>query len=102
MMNDRSRFFDDPGLRFNRRHFFSRSSLGLGSAALASLLGKPQMAGAADSDPTPANPGLTAGQFDPAAGGVLKAFDLAPRAKRVIYLFMSGGPSQLDLFDYKP
>ena len=33
---------------------------------------------------------------------MLKAFHIAPRAKRVIYLFMSGGPSQLDLFDYKP
>ena len=40
--------------------------------------------------------------IDPASGGVLKAFHVAPKAKRVIYLFMSGGPSQLDLFDYKP
>ena len=34
--------------------------------------------------------------------GVLKTFHFPPRAKRIIYLFMSGGPSQLDLFDYKP
>src|SRR5207237_3729660 len=34
--------------------------------------------------------------------GVLDAPHFAPKAKRVIYLFMSGGPSQLDLFDYKP
>ena len=40
--------------------------------------------------------------IDPASGGVLKAFHFPPKAKRVIYLFMSGGPSQLDLFDYKP
>jgi hypothetical protein len=35
-------------------------------------------------------------------GGVLKALHFAPKAKRVIYLFMSGGPSHIDLFDYKP
>ena len=34
--------------------------------------------------------------------GVLKALHFAPKAKRVIYLFMSGGPSHIDLFDYKP
>ena len=38
----------------------------------------------------------------PLAGGVLPAFHVAPKARRVISLFMSGGPSQLDLFDYKP
>src|SRR5262249_1109171 len=40
--------------------------------------------------------------IDPASGGILKAYHFPPRARRVIYLFMSGGPSQLDLFDYKP
>ena len=39
---------------------------------------------------------------DPSSRGVLAAPHHPPRAKRVIYLFMSGGPSQLDLFDYKP
>ncbi len=37
-----------------------------------------------------------------ATGGVLPAVHFAPKAKRVIYLFMSGGPSHIDLFDYKP
>ena len=37
-MNELARIFDDPGLRFNWRHFFSRTSLGLGGAALGSLL----------------------------------------------------------------
>lgn len=59
-----------------RRHFFSRSATGLGAAALASLL-------KADG----ALPGLP---------------HFAPAAKRVIYLFQHGAPSQLDLFDYKP
>ena len=40
--------------------------------------------------------------IDPAGGGILRRYHVPPRAKRVIYLFMSGGPSQLDLFDYKP
>ena len=51
-------------------------------------------------------PGVLSGQgslaIDAATGGVLKGFHVPPKAKRVISLFMSGGPSQLDLFDYKP
>ncbi len=78
---------DDPRLLSTRRHFFGRASLGVGGAALATLLG-----GAAD--PSAASPS--------GSGGALGKTHFAPRAKRVIYLFMSGGPSQLDLFDYKP
>jgi hypothetical protein len=78
----------DLATRLTRRHFFGRSGLGLGMAAMASLL--PEVTGAARVDPVPA------------PGGVLDAFDHPPKARRVIYLFMSGGPSQLDLFDYKP
>lgn len=64
-----------------RRHFFGRSATGLGIAALAGLLRK-DLEGAGD-----ALPGLP---------------HFAPTAKRVIYLFQSGAPSQMDLFDYKP
>ena len=94
----------DAALRLTRRHFLSRSSLGLGSAALASLMAEARADG-------PIAARLASGRFagarhriaiDPASGGVLKAFHVPPKAKRVIYLFMSGGPSQLDLFDYKP
>jgi hypothetical protein len=60
----------------SRRGFLNRFGNGLGGVALANLLMKEQ-AGAAD-------------------------FHHPPRAKRIIYLFMSGGPSHLDLFDYKP
>jgi hypothetical protein len=74
MMNDETR------LLLTRRHFFSAASGGIGVAALASLL-------ATDAE---AGPGLTG----------LPHF--APKAKRVIYLFQHGAPSQLDLFDYKP
>jgi hypothetical protein len=70
----------------NRRTFLTRAAQGLGTAALASLLGDPLLARAADV-PTVGAP----------------AFRTLPAtAKRVIYLFNSGGPSQLDLFDPKP
>jgi hypothetical protein len=101
------------GLQQTRRHFFSRSSLGLGGAALASLLdldtrvspsaralagsGSSVGVGSGAATSTSTVSGSVVGE-----GGVLRATHLPPRAKRVIYLFMSGGPSQLDLFDYKP
>ena len=70
---------------YSRRDFLTRTSLGLGAVSLASLL----------------NPGsLFANSSN--TGGVLGQTHFAPRAKRVIYLFQSGGPSQLDLFDHKP
>ena len=65
----------------NRRHFLQRSGFGLATAALASLAGR-----ATGDSPLPGRPPL----------------DYAPTAKRVIYLFQSGGPSQIELFDYKP
>src|SRR4051794_9627390 len=67
-----------------RRHFFNRAAVGIGASALGSLL----------------NPNLFA---DAAAPGYpLRATHFGARAKRVIYLFMAGGPSQMDLLDYKP
>ena len=70
----------------NRRHFFGSAASGVGTAALASLL-------AADEKLTFAATGEAAAKA--AVAG-------KPKAKRVIYLFQSGAPSQLDLFDYKP
>jgi hypothetical protein len=70
-----------------RRHFLGRSACGIGTAALASLL-----------NPGPVRANITA----PRSGGVLGGTHFAPRAKRAIYLFMSGAPSQLETFDYKP
>jgi hypothetical protein len=88
------------GLALNRRHFFSRSSLGLGVAALGSLLA--DRADAEGPGPAADVPRRSPESVDAAYRGVLAAPHHPPRAKRVIYLFMSGGPSQLDLFDYKP
>ena len=69
-----------------RRQFFGRSALGIGTAALASLLGRDARAGASP-------------RGQPGIGGLPH---FAPRAKRVIYLFQNGAPSHVDLFDYKP
>jgi hypothetical protein len=93
------RLREDPGLQQSRRHFFSRTSLGLGSAVLASLLAENAEASEGPAHDI-ARPRKEA--IDLASGGVLAAPHYPPKAKRIIYLFMSGGPSQLDLFDYKP
>ena len=68
-----------------RRQFFRKSGTGLGAAALASLLGRPAFADSPD------HSSLMAGMPQ-----------IAPRAKRAIYISLIGAPSQLDLFDYKP
>jgi hypothetical protein len=76
-------------LLLTRRHFFGRTATGIGTAALASLLNPELFAG------TPAQP-------NQATHGVLPALHFAPRAKQVVFLFMSGGPSSIDLFNYRP
>jgi hypothetical protein len=78
--------------QITRRHFFGRTASGVSLAALASLLGRDL--GAAESNASTAK--------SPGIPGVLKTLHVPPKAKRVIYLFMSGGPSHIDLFDYKP
>jgi hypothetical protein len=75
----------------HRRAFLGRAPIGLGSVALASLL----------------NPGLLAGGAGPAdpsrrPRGVVDPPHVPPRAKRVIFLYMAGGPSQFETFDHKP
>ena len=71
-----------------RRHFFSRCALGLGSIALATLMREKAMLGSA--------PRSLANPLAP------RPAHFTPRARNIIYLFMAGGPSQLELFDYKP
>src|SRR5205823_8715749 len=67
-----------------RRQFLKNCQVGLGSLALASLLGRRGHAAASANPLTPKEP------------------HFAPKARSVIYLHMSGAPPQLDLFDYKP
>jgi len=71
----------------NRRQLLSRSACGIGTAALASLL-------------TPNASDAT--EQTESRSGILSQTHFPIKAKRVIYLFMHGGPSQMELFDYKP
>jgi hypothetical protein len=80
-------FRNDMALAMTRRHFFGRTSVGIGGAALASLL-NPKLFGASI-------------EVNPKTGGLAELPHFAPTAKRVIFLHQSGGPSQMDLFDYK-
>jgi hypothetical protein len=70
-----------------RRHFFGRCGIGMGQLALASLLSGDALFGAAEKSLNPMAP---------------KPPHFPPKVNNVIYLFMAGGPSQLELFDYKP
>src|SRR3954468_7800902 len=82
-------FQNDVSKILTRRAFLRRSTTGLGALALASLLDKNLFA---RSQSTPVFP----------SNGVVNPLHFAPTAKRVIYLFMSGAPSHIDLFDPKP
>ncbi|EPR66989.1 DUF1501 domain-containing protein [Cyclobacterium qasimii] len=74
----------DPNM--DRRQFLTKTSLGLGSVALSSLL----------------DPGSLLANIGGDKQAGIGRLPLVPKAKRVIYLFQSGGPSQMELFDYKP
>jgi len=74
-----------------RRHFFQQGALGLGTAALTSPLGQSRVSGA--SAPSPAVKRY---------GGLPGLPHFPAKAKRAIFLFMSEGPSQMDMWDYKP
>ncbi len=76
--------FLEGRLNVNRRHFLGKVGLGVGTVALGSLL----------------IPDLFSGEVDEMASLGLPHF--APKAKRIIYLFQNGAPSQLESFDYKP
>src|SRR5690554_4211490 len=80
----------DPHLRSStRRHFFSQCSMGIGSIALATLLADREL-GAQSVATQTTNP------LQP------RVAHFPAKAKNVIFLFMAGGPSQFETFDYKP
>jgi hypothetical protein len=81
--------------KFTRRDFLTKTTLGLGAVGFASLLDPFGLFG---KDPAKSNLISELG----GSNGVLGQPHFIPKAKRVIYLFQSGGPSQMDLFDYKP
>ena len=80
-------FCDHVNFNLSRREFFGRFAMGVGGFALMQLLQRSALGKAAAASPFT---------------GVLAQPHFPPRAKRIIYLFMAGGPSQHDLFDYKP
>ena len=80
-------FCDQLNFGLSRRDFFGRFALGLGGVALTNLLQKSALGAPVTDEP---------------ASSILSRPHFAPKAKRIIYLFMAGGPSQHDLFDYKP
>ncbi len=82
--------FEHAILYETRRQFFSRTSRGLGVAALATMFGRDAALSAAG--PAPDQP----------VGGLPNLPHFAPKAKRAVYMHMLGGPPQQDLFDYKP
>ncbi len=83
----------DIALAHTRRYFFGQTAAGIGAAALASLM-NPRLFADDQAAPQPAAMGPS--------HGALPNFHHARKAKRVIWLFMADGPSQLDMFDYKP
>ncbi|WP_339706621.1 DUF1501 domain-containing protein [uncultured Kriegella sp.] len=82
--------------QWDRRNFLTKTSMGLGALALGSLLNTENVFGAVTKSSS--------------ADTILKAYNrnrlglphYMPKAKRIVYLFQSGGPSQLEMFDYKP
>ncbi len=86
--------------QMDRRNFLTKSSLGIGALALSSLLNADKAWGAVKDNK------MDASQSD----ALLKSYNKnrlglphhLPKAKRIVYLFQSGGPSQLDMWDYKP
>jgi hypothetical protein len=76
----------DHAAYLTRRQFFGRNAVGLGSAALASLLGRD----------------LAAAEAKKQIGGLAGFPNFAPKAKHVIYLLQNGAPPHVDTFDYKP
>jgi hypothetical protein len=86
--------FEKLNRQLDRRNFLTKTSLGMGAMALSTLLGSDVWSQAKNSGET------TAADIEKEILRALPHF--APKAKRVVFLFMSGGPSQFETFDYKP
>lgn len=91
-MNDRDNEPDEKLLEITRRHFFKQSAYGVGAAGLMSLLNESLFA-------PPASADVRSRAVDPLAP---RPPHFKAKAKSIIFLFMAGAPSQLDLYDPKP
>ncbi|MDB4047610.1 DUF1501 domain-containing protein [Flavobacteriaceae bacterium] len=89
------KIIEERSLQLNRRAFLGKTALGIGGIGLASLLGTPYFN-------TTKNGVITSATPNAGVKGSLGGLHHPAKIKRVIYLFQSGGPSQLELFDYKP
>lgn len=86
--------FNELNKKLDRRNFLTKTSLGLGALAVGSLFGSSLFGN---------SPKAAPGSSGDLEADILKALPhFAPKAKRVVYLFQSGGPSQFETFDYKP
>lgn len=92
MQSDAHEFARQCACEQTRRHFLTSGGYGLGAAALAQLLANDRLARGAVTEPV-------AGRTDPLAP---KQPHFAPKAKACIFIFLEGGPSQIDLWDPKP
>src|SRR5579863_917250 len=86
------RVIEQQRLAWSRRTFLGKSAQALGALALGSLINPRLLAGAVSPSPAPAGPWM----------GILPSPQFLPRAKRIIHLYMAGGPSHIELFDPKP
>lgn len=89
ILRSNNKDFQQVEKQLDRRQFLTKTSLGLGALALGSLL----------------NPGsLFGSSSNPVSGpqGIPDLPHFLPKAKRIVYLFQSGGPSQFETYDYKP
>ncbi len=89
MANKQMNPLQEHNATINRRQFFQKGALGLGSIALSGLLSNRLF-------------GTPGGALQSVNYGLTQVPHFAPKAKRVIYLFQNGAPSHVDLFDYKP
>lgn len=85
--------------QLSRRNFLTKSSMGIGALALGSLLNADKVLGATKGRMKAENAESLLASYN---GNRLGLPHHLPKAKRIVYLFQSGGPSQLDMFDYKP
>ena len=91
--NPRNPDLKEVKMHLDRRAFLTKTSMGLGAMALGSLLGGTKLFGGSNTK--------TIASADTASAAATFP-NYLPKAKRIVYLFQSGGPSQIDMFDYKP
>ncbi len=99
IIKSNNRDFQEIERQLSRRNFLTKSSMGIGALALGSLLQTDKVWGSIKGSVNPSNAEAILASYNKNRMGLPHHL---PKAKRIVYLFQSGGPSQLDMFDYKP